>query len=69
VLGGWVAGLDTATFGMLATVVVVGRVVQSLIHIASGSAMAINLRFLALLVQLVCEVWMGILILTAAKVF
>jgi hypothetical protein len=69
VLAGWVAGLDTATFNMLAVVVVVARVVQSLIHISSGSALAINFRFLALLVQIVCEVWMAVLILHAAKVF
>jgi hypothetical protein len=69
VLAGWVAGLDTATFNMLAVVVVVARVVQSLIHISSGSAVAINFRFLALLVQIVCEVWMAVLILHAAKVF
>jgi len=69
VLAGWVAGLNTPTFNMLATMVVTARVVQSLIHISSGSALAVNLRFLALLVQLVCEVWMGILILTVAKVF
>ncbi|HVP83263.1 MAG TPA: MAPEG family protein [Rhizomicrobium sp.] len=69
VLAGWVAGLDTPTFNMLATVIVVARVVQSLIHISSGSALAINLRFLSLLVQLVCEVWMAVQIFHAAKVF
>jgi uncharacterized MAPEG superfamily protein len=69
VLAGWVAGLDTPTFNMLAVVVVVARVVQSLIHISSGSALAINFRFLALLVQIVCEVWMAVLIFHAAKVF
>jgi len=69
VLAGWVAGLDTPTFNMLAVVIVVARVVQSLIHISSGSALAINLRFLALLVQIVCEVWMAVLIFHAAKVF
>ena len=69
VLAGWVAGLDTPIFNMLATVIVVARVVQSLIHISSGSALAINLRFLSLLVQLVCEVWMAVQIFHAAKVF
>jgi len=69
VLAGWVAGLDTPTFNMLAVVIVAARVVQSLVHIASGSALAINFRFLALLVQIVCEVWMAVLIFHAAKVF
>jgi hypothetical protein len=69
VLAGWVAGLDTPVFNTLATVIVVARVVQSLIHISSGSALAINFRFLALLVQVVCEVWMAVLIFHAAKVF
>lgn len=69
VLAGWVSGLDTATFNMLAVIVVVARVVQSLIHISSGSALAINFRFLALAVQIVCEVWMAVLIFHVAKVF
>ena len=68
VLAGWVAGLDTPTFNMLAVVTVCARVVQSVIHIASGSALAINFRFTALLVQLVCEIWMGVLILQTAHV-
>jgi len=69
VLAGWVAGLDNPTFNMLATVIVAARVVQSLIHITSGSALAINLRFLSLLVQIVCEVWMAVAIFHVAKVF
>ncbi len=68
VLAGWVAGLDTPTFNLLAVVTVCARVVQSLIHIASGSALAINFRVTALSVQLVCEIWMGVLILQAAHV-
>ena len=68
VLAGWVAGLDTPTFNLLAVVTVCARVVQSLIHIASGSALAINFRVTALAVQLVCEIWMGVLILQAAHV-
>jgi uncharacterized MAPEG superfamily protein len=69
VLAGWVAGMETATFNLLAVIVVVARIVQSAIHIASGSAMAINLRFAALAVQFVCEVWMAVLILLAANLF
>jgi uncharacterized MAPEG superfamily protein len=68
VLGGWVAGLDTPTFNLLAVVTVCARVVQSLIHIASGSALAINFRVTALAVQIFCEIWMGVSILQAAHV-
>ena len=35
---------------------------QSLVHIASGSGLAINLRFVAFGVQLVCLTWMGVLV-------
>ncbi|HXL99727.1 MAG TPA: MAPEG family protein [Rhizomicrobium sp.] len=69
VLAGWVAGMESALFNRLAVIVVVARVIQSAIHIASGSAMAINLRFAAFGVQLVCEIWMAVLILQAANLF
>lgn len=69
ILAGWAIGLDTDTFNTLAVVVVAARVVQSLIHISSGSALAVNFRFLALLVQIVCEIWMAVLFFHAAKVF
>ncbi|HEY4125013.1 MAG TPA: MAPEG family protein [Rhizomicrobium sp.] len=68
VLAGWVAGIDTPTFNLLAIVTVCARVVQSLIHIASGSALAINFRFMALAAQIACEIWMGVLILQTARV-
>jgi uncharacterized MAPEG superfamily protein len=69
VLSGWVVGMETATFNLLAVIVVVARVIQSAIHISSGSVMAVNLRFAAFGVQLVCEVWMAVLILMAANLF
>jgi len=69
VLCGWVVGLETVTFNELAVVVVAARVVQTLIHIASGAAWAINIRFLAFGVQLGCEFWMAVLILRAGGVF
>jgi uncharacterized MAPEG superfamily protein len=66
VLAGWAIGLETLMFNRLAVIVVCARVVQSVIHILSGSALAINLRFLAFGVQLVCIVWMAVMILQQA---
>jgi hypothetical protein len=45
------------------------RILQSAIHIASGSVNAIRLRFAAFAVQLVCEVWMAVLVLRAGGIF
>jgi len=69
VLAGVVSGAADATFNGLAVVVVCARAVQSLIHISSGSARAINLRFTAFAVQIVCQFWMAWLILQNAGVF
>jgi len=69
VLSGWVAGMESHLFNLLATIVVVARIVQSVIHILSGSALAIRFRFSALAVQLVCEIWMAILILQSVNLF
>ena len=69
VLSGWAVGLETLMFNRLAVIVVCARVVQSVIHILSGSALAINLRFAAYGVQLVCFVWMGVMILQQAGIF
>jgi uncharacterized MAPEG superfamily protein len=69
VLSGWVVGMETASFNRLAIVVVVARIVQSAIHIASGSVVAITFRFTALAVQLICEIWMAILVLRAGGLF
>jgi len=69
VLAGVAANAADATFNMLAIIVVFARAVQSLIHISSGTATAINLRFAAFAVQIVCQMWMAWLILGAAGVF
>jgi uncharacterized MAPEG superfamily protein len=69
VLSAYVVGEGTATFNLLATIVICARIVQSLIHILSGSALAITLRFLAYGVQLVSEIWMAILVLHAGGMF
>jgi len=69
VLSGWVVGQETATFNHLAVIVIAARIVQSLIHIASGSAIAVTFRFLAFAVQLVCEIWMAALVMHTGGVF
>jgi uncharacterized MAPEG superfamily protein len=63
VLSGWVVGMESATFNRLATTVVVARIIQSIIHIASGSVPAVGLRFTAYAVQIACEIWMAALVL------
>lgn len=69
VLSGWVVGMESANFNRLALVVVIARILQSLIHLVSGSITAISLRFTAFAVQLVCEIWMAILVLRGGAVF
>jgi len=60
VLTGVATGLSTALFATLCTVAVIARMVQSVIHLSSGSATAVNFRFFAFLVQLVCFAGIGI---------
>ena len=69
VLPGWVVGMESAMFNRLAVIVVVARVIQSLIHIVSGSVTAVSLRFTAFAVQLAGEVWMAVLVLRAGGAF
>jgi hypothetical protein len=68
VLAGWIAGAETYLFNLLATIVVAARIVQSLIHIVSGSNAAVTLRFVFFGVQLISEVWMATIILHAARI-
>lgn len=68
VLSGWVVGMESATFNRLAVIVVAARIVQSLFHLASGSVAAVTLRFAAFAVQIVCEIWMAILVLQGGGV-
>jgi len=68
VLCGWVVGMETATFNRLAVTVVAARVVQSLIHLFSGSVAAVSFRFAAFAVQIACEIWMAVLVLRAGGV-
>ncbi len=69
VLSGWVAGMESHAFNLLAVIVVVARILQSVIHVLSGSALAIQARFAMLAVQIVCEVWMAVLILASVNLF
>jgi uncharacterized MAPEG superfamily protein len=69
VLSGWAIGLETVNFNRLAVIVVCARVVQSFIHILSGAAWAIYLRFAAFAVQIFCVVSMAVLILQQAGLF
>ena len=66
VLTAWVVGMETKTFNQLAVVVLIARIVQSIVHIASGHERAIILRFLAYATQIVCMIWMAILVLRQA---
>jgi len=63
VLTGVAAGITAGTFATLCLVVAIARPVQSIIHLASGSGQATNLRFAAFLVQFVCFIWMAVLLL------
>ncbi|MGH6878951.1 MAG: MAPEG family protein [Rhizomicrobium sp.] len=69
VLSGWVVGMESAPFNRLAVIVVVARVLQSAIHIGSGSVLAVNLRFAAYAVQIACEIWMAALVLHQGGLF
>jgi uncharacterized MAPEG superfamily protein len=69
VLSGWVVGTESAMFNRLAVIVVVARVAQSVIHIASGSVAAVSLRFTAFAVQIVSQIWMAALVLHTGGVF
>ncbi len=62
VIVGVLAGVSEPAFGMLAAVVLAARVVQSTIHIASGSNAAINARFTFFLAQIACVVAMAVVI-------
>ena len=69
VLTGWAAGAIDPIFNALAFTVVCARAVQSLIHIASGSVHAVNMRFTAFAVQILCQFWMAWLILQTLGLF
>ena len=63
VLGGAVLGDPSLVFQQLANVVLLARVVQTIIHVASGSQIAILLRFSAYLVQVFSMLAMAAMVL------
>lgn len=69
VLSGWIAGAESHLFNLLAVIVLVARIVQSIIHIFSGHSLATWFRTGAFVVQVGCEIWMATLVLYAAQVF
>lgn len=62
VLVAHIVGERSVTFDSLAVAVVVARVGQSLVHIASGSNLAVNVRFTFFVAQIVSFIWMGALV-------
>jgi uncharacterized MAPEG superfamily protein len=66
VIAGVCLHVTSRAFTTLPQVVVIARVVQSCVHLSSGSAMAINVRFTAFLVQVASMSWLAIEVLRAA---
>ena len=69
VFAGLYLNLNGAGFQVLPSLIFVARVVQSTIHIASGSALAVTLRFLAYVVQVASMLWLAVVILRATAPF
>lgn len=69
VLAAWVAGAESHLFNLLAMLVLAARIVQSIIHIMSGGQIATWFRTTMFAVQIVCEIWMAVMILQIAGVF
>lgn len=63
VFSGEIQGLSTGLFDQAATMVLLARIGQSLAHIASGSELAVAIRFGFFLVQLCAMALMGIIAL------
>jgi uncharacterized MAPEG superfamily protein len=68
VLSAWIAGVEGPLFNLLAMVVLVFRILQSIVHILSGSQIATWFRTASFAVQILCEIWMALMILQAAHV-
>jgi uncharacterized MAPEG superfamily protein len=61
-----VAGLRGGLFDTLPEAYLAARVAQSVTHIASGGATAVNIRFSFFIVQIVCVVWLGVRVVALA---
>ncbi|MCO4746992.1 MAG: MAPEG family protein [Proteobacteria bacterium] len=59
VLAGAVADVQEPSLATLALVVLVARFFQTGVHVSSGSAMAVNVRFTFFVTQLICMVLMA----------
>jgi uncharacterized MAPEG superfamily protein len=68
VLAGVYLQIQDTLFPMLPSVVLYARIVQSLIHISSGDAFAVTLRFAAYAIQVVAMLTMAALILQATGI-
>lgn len=64
VLIGEVVGFRSGAFDTLSVVYVAARMAQTIAHIASGRSRIINIRFVFFLVQILCVISMGALLLT-----
>jgi len=62
-IAGIASGLTDAMFGQLCLIAAGARILQSLIHIASGASLAIVARFIAFAVQIGCYFGIGAMIL------
>jgi uncharacterized MAPEG superfamily protein len=68
VLAGWIAGTENHVFNLLAMIVLAARILQSIVHIVSGGTVMTWLRTGFFAVQVACEIWMAVMVLTAARV-
>ncbi len=62
VLTGHVSGLTAPLFGTLAATYAFARVGQTLAHVSSAGVAAVNVRFTFFSVQMVCLVWMALMV-------
>lgn len=63
----WTAGVDTLTMDVLAIVLIVARMLQTLIHVSLPTTGAVTtLRFAAFFTQVICMLWMATLIVLRA---
>jgi uncharacterized MAPEG superfamily protein len=63
VIAGTLLHVDSRLFHLVPQIVIGARAVQSIAHIASGSARVVNIRFFAFVTQLTCFGVMGVEIL------
>ncbi|HYC55822.1 MAG TPA: MAPEG family protein [Candidatus Binatia bacterium] len=64
VLTGHVTGHTAGAFATAAQLYVFSRVGQTIAHVASGSVMAVNVRFTFFAVQMICLLYMAVAVIT-----